>query len=319
MTAFDAVVRRAVADEQPDLLEHAEHCSADPGALAGIGRGVGHQVRVRAAAGGSPVALYTVSQARDEQPEGVVRMGRGGRERLGATDSFAAVVHAVVPRPDLDDADAERLHEFVERLDDDGVSSGLIALAPHGGHIERHTDAQAERVAARLRRYGVSAWRCRGFGPAGGGAYQRFHITSTDLHEASFPGLAAVAGRGFRHAVAFHGCRTEEVLVGGGASFPLKAEVASSIEEALGGAGIPVRIAAPCDVFGGDDPRNLVNRLTLGGCGGVHLEQGLRARAEHGREIADAVARVFLPRLSRRSRGPRWWRRLRRYLRPSGR
>ncbi len=123
-------------------------------------------------------------------------MGRDGRERLGVTEPFAAVVDSVVPRRRLSDADAARLGEFVERLTDDGTHQGLIAIAPHGGDIEAHTDTQAERVAARLAAHGVSAWRCKGFGGIGGGAWRRLHITSTDLPEASFPALASIIDRG---------------------------------------------------------------------------------------------------------------------------
>jgi phage replication-related protein YjqB (UPF0714/DUF867 family) len=312
VATFDAAVHQAVEAEQQDLIDHSEHCSADPRALAGIGRARGHQVRVRPAADPSVFALYTVSLTRDEAPDTVVRMGRGGRERLGTTEPFAAVVDSVVPREGLTDAEAERLGEFVERLSDNGTHRGLIAIAPHGGDIERHTDTQAERVAERLADYGVSAWRCKGFGRAGGSASLLLHVTSTNIHEASFPALGTVIGRGFRYAVAFHGLRDEEILVGGGAAFRLKAEIASSIENALSGSGIRVRIAGPDDVFGGDSPRNIVNRLTAGGRGGIHIEQSLPARVDHADDIANAVADVFAVRLSRpRYPGPWWWRRMR--------
>jgi phage replication-related protein YjqB (UPF0714/DUF867 family) len=302
VATFDAAVRQAVKTEQQDLIDHREHCSADSGALAGIGRAPGHQVRVRPAADPPVFALYTVSQTRDETPDTVVRMGGAGRERLGMTGEFAAVVDSVVPRPGLDDDEAKRRHEFVERLSDDGTHRGLIAIAPHGGDIEPHTDAQAARVAERLAEYGASTWLCKGFGPAGGGALRLFHITSTDIHEGSFPALASVIGRGFRYAVAFHGFRDDGILVGGGAPFRLRSEIACSIVKALAGSNIGVRIAGPDDVFGGDSPRNIVNRLTASGRGGVHIEQSLPARTDHALAIADAVAEVFAARLRR----PQW-------------
>jgi phage replication-related protein YjqB (UPF0714/DUF867 family) len=315
MTTFDARVRRAQTPEQHDLVDHPEHCSADPRALARIGRAPGQQVRVRSSADPSAVALFTVSQARDEDTADVVRMGREGRQRLGTDETFTAVVDSAVPRSDLTDAEAEALGELVERLGDDGAHRGLIAIAPHGGEIERHTDIQAERVALRLARHGVSTWCCKGFGAAVSGAFERFHITSTDLDPAAFPGLATVIDRRFRYAVAFHGFRDEEVLIGGGASFRLKAEIASAVEDALAGTGIRVRIAGPDDVFGGDSPRNIVQRLTADGCGGVHVEQSLRARTGHALDIADAVAGVFAIRLARPERPGRWlWLRRRGWL-----
>jgi phage replication-related protein YjqB (UPF0714/DUF867 family) len=311
VASFDAAVRHAVEAEQQDLLDHPEHCSADAEPLAAIGRALGHQVRIRLAADESTVALYTVTESREEPSPGFVRMGRAGRERLGAAGAFAAVVDSVVPRQNLSDGDAERLGEFVERLRDNGVHRGLIAIAPHGGDIEPHTDVQAERTADRLANSRASTWRCLGFGRDGAGAGRRFHITSTDIHPASFPALGSVMGRGFRYAVAFHGFRDEGVLVGGGAAFWLKAEIASAVEDALSGTGIRVRIAGPDDRFGGDSPRNIVNRLAASRRGGIHIEQSARARAGHALPIADAVAGVFAAHLFDLPRtGPRWWWRL---------
>ena len=312
MATYDAEVRQAVADEQQDLIDHPEHCSADAEALAGIGRALGHQVRVRLAADPPVFGLYTVSQTRDETPDTIVRMGRGGRERLGATDPFAGVVESVVPRQGLTDAEAERLGEFVERLSDDGTHHGLLAIAPHGGDIEPHTDTQAVRVAECLTSYGVSTWLCKGFGLSRRGA-AALHVTSVDIHPASFPALGSVIGRRFRYAVAFHGFRDDGVLVGGGAPFRLKAEIAAAIEDAVAGSGIRVRIAGPDDEFNGDSPQNIVNRLTAGGRGGIHLEQSQAARTGHALDIADAVAHVFAGRLARPTDpGPWWWRLLHR-------
>jgi phage replication-related protein YjqB (UPF0714/DUF867 family) len=311
MATYDAEVRRAVADEQQDLVDNPEHCSADTEALAGIGRALGHQVRVRLAADPPVFGLYTVSEAREETPDTVVRMGRGGRERLGTADPFAGVVDPAVPRQGLSDAEAEQLGEFVERLSDDGRHRDLIALAPHGGDIEPHTDTQAVRVAESLASYGVSTWLCKGFGLSRREA-AALHVTSVDIHPASFPALNAVIGRRFRYAVAFHGSRDDGILVGGGAPFRLKAEIAAAIEDAVAGSGIRVRIAGPDDEFNGDSPRNIVNRLTAGGRGGIHLEQSQAARTGHALDIADAVAHVVAGRLARPPDPGPWWRLLRR-------
>ena len=248
--------------------------------------------------------MFTVVEMRNEAVPGVVRMGPGGRERLGGSGfPVAAEVDSVVVRRGISDDQAARLGEFVERLADDGRQRELVVLAPHGGQIEPHTDEQAERVAARLSESLVTLWCCKGFGHAPGEAWRRFHIDTTDLHEASFPALRVVIGRGFRHAVAFHGQQTDDVLIGGRAQFRLKAELANAIEDVVSGSGIRVRIATPDDVFGGDSPRNLVNRITAGGRGGIHLEQSLLARQRHGAQIADAVARVFVTRSSTADEG----------------
>ena len=290
MAIYAATVGRAQADTQQDLIDHQEHCSADPERLATVGRALGHQVRIRRNA--QQYGLYTVSEVRDETPDNTVRMGEAGRRRLNAANGFAATLDSQVPHPSLSDAEAEALSEFVERLEDNGTHTGLIVIAPHGGDIERHTDQQAERVASRLAARGVSSWRCKGW-KRGGGAFDRWHITSTDIHEASFPRLNSVISRGFTHAVAFHGADAPEILIGGGAPASLKEEIRIAIKGAVAGSGIPVRIASPEDGVGGDSPLNIVNRLTAGGANGIQIEQSLAARANHGQAIADAVAGVY--------------------------
>ncbi len=79
MGTYEASVRQALSPDQQDLIDHQEHCSADPEKLAAVGAALGHQVRVRRS--DDEFALYTVSEVRQETPDTVVRMGRRGRER----------------------------------------------------------------------------------------------------------------------------------------------------------------------------------------------------------------------------------------------
>ena len=171
--------------------------------------------------------------------------GRSSRSSAWATaawrgwapprDSPEPSMHAS-PDESLTDERAEAEGEFVERLFDNGINRGFIVIAPHGGDIERRTDDQAVCVLAGLHDRAVSGWLCRGWS-VGGGAFRHWHITSTDLHEASFPKLARVIGRRFRFAVAFHGFDDDEtlhdVLLGGIAPDPLKLEVKAAIEAAV--------------------------------------------------------------------------------------
>jgi phage replication-related protein YjqB (UPF0714/DUF867 family) len=297
MAAYDASVKKALTASQQDLIDREEHCSADPRRLATVGRALGHQVRITR--NDSQYALYTVSEIRQETRDNIVRMGDAGRKRLGTSNEFAATLDSQVPHPTLNDADAKTNSELVERLDDNGEHTGLVAIAPHGGDIERFTDLQAERVACRLHDKGVSSWRCKGF-KAGGGAFERWHITSTEIHEASFPRLNSVIARGFTYAVAFHGFDDPQtdVLIGGAAPDSLKQEIGTAIAGALAGSGLTVRIASASDQAGGDSPQNIVNRLTADGANGIQLEQSQRARTGHWQDIADAVADVFRRKLA---------------------
>ena len=58
-----------------------------------------------------------------------------------------------------------------------------------------------------------------------------------------------------------------------------------------------MRIAQSCERYGGDDPRNIVNRLAApsatGVRNGIQIEQSLQARCDHWFDIADAVADVY--------------------------
>jgi phage replication-related protein YjqB (UPF0714/DUF867 family) len=300
MTERDATIRRALSS-QDDLKARREHGCVDGRLLASLGAAVGHQIRIRRTE--TEYGLYTVSEQRDEDDADVVRLGLTGRRRLGSDDPFDGAVVLPAADPTLSDAAAECAGDLVERLDDDGEHRGLIVIAPHGGDIEPHTDEQAEQVVSRLAAFGVSSWRCKGWKdrrPDGtGGALECWHTTSTDINPASFPGLASVIDRGFTHAVAFHGFEQAEILIGGTAPPALKEEIMGAIEAATGGSDICVRIATPDDEFGGDDPCNIVNRLTAPIAGGIQIEQSLTARRDHGTAIAGAVAAVYARRLHR--------------------
>ncbi len=280
---------------QAGLVARKEHCSADADRLRAIGGAVGHQVRVYR--DDSDVALFTVSEARDEDPDTIVRMGKMARDRLGTPPgNFPARVRAFAPHPTLTDAEARRRGEFVERSGGDGT--GLLVLAPHGGDIEPPTDAQAERLAVALAGKGkaVTTWRCKGWSREGGRpASARWHITSTEISEASFPRLARIAGRRYDYAVSFHGMARDAILIGGGGPRALKEELQAEIGRALDGSGIPVLIGRPGDANGGIDPRNIVNRYCRGT--GIQVEQSPRARRDHWEAIADAVARVYAAKL----------------------
>jgi phage replication-related protein YjqB (UPF0714/DUF867 family) len=102
-----------------------------------------------------------------------------------------------------------------------------------------------------------------------------------------------VISRGFAHAVAFHGLLDEQILIGGKAPLALRREICDAIVRATAGSGIPVRVAGRGDASNGNARHNIVNRLTAGGRNGVQIEQGPRARCDHWRAIADAVADVY--------------------------
>jgi phage replication-related protein YjqB (UPF0714/DUF867 family) len=284
-----------------------EHCSAHRNQITTIGRHKGQQVRVERYTPDRltlvDVALYTVIDVHDEE-QALVFLGYRNpeskkhdlRDRLGlfGIEPFTGKIKSEVPDPSLTDDEAEKQSEFVERLIDDGHHRGLIAIAPHGGAIERHTDEQAQRVRERLASKGVSVWLCKGF-KEDGGAFDRWHITSTDISEESFPKLKTVIGRQFKYAVAFHGWSEDSICIGGKAPPDLKNQIKTVIN-AIPNLDIDVKTDEEgCPgAFNGNDPKNIVNRL---GTNGVQIEQSLDARTGFGRAIADAVADVIGPKI----------------------
>jgi phage replication-related protein YjqB (UPF0714/DUF867 family) len=269
------------------IISKPEHLSIDNELTSYLA--LGDQCRVVRDDGS--VALYTVGEVRVEPGTNRVRMSLEARARLGTTQQFSATMQTTVVA-NLTDAQAEAQSEFVERLVDDGVSTSLVAIAPHGGWIEPHTDEQAALLQALLANKGASSWICKGY-KQGGGAFDRWHITSSDISPRSFPGLDQIAGRGFAYAVSFHGISHDVVLIGGSAPYPIKQLVRAAIADALVDSGIEVSIASIADFYNGDSPKNVVNWLTAGGSGGVQIEQSMRARDSHGHAIAAAVASVF--------------------------
>ena len=120
--------------------------------LESVGRAVGHQVRIKRDHDPRFVALYTVSEANpqgdlsDPSRANVVRTGQAGRERLGTPDEMKAVVQATV----VDTAPLPDGVRFFEVAIDDRMQAYFIAIAPHGGAIEPHTDDEAEQLRREL-------------------------------------------------------------------------------------------------------------------------------------------------------------------------
>ena len=270
--------------------ERREHCSADPRRLAAIGRDVGRQVRITRA---GRRALYTGERAAPRGPR--QRRPHGPRRPPAARHERRVRRRRRLPGAAPDDLRGARgaEGEFIERLRDDGRQARLIVIAPHGGGDRAVTDRQAERVRSRLGVRRASAWRCKGFDD-GGPAFDQLahHVHRHQRGELPPPPLRD--SRGFAHAVAFHGFDEDEVLVGGTAAPALKEEVRCALERATASR-IRVRIAGPDEEFGGDDPCNVVNRLSAAGEGGIQIEQSLRARSRHWDAIADGWPRSTAP------------------------
>jgi phage replication-related protein YjqB (UPF0714/DUF867 family) len=298
---YEAQILKLRLPAQNALKNEAERCSADPLTLESIGRSLGQQVRIKRRDDPSFFALYTVKIANPDadrsDPGGanIVRTSKPGRDRLGTSAEMEAIVQARVvdAAPQPGEPDGVR---FFEEADDDGEQTYFLAIAPHGGMIEEHTDEQAAETARHLITAGFQAswWLCKGYGNEAKGALERWHITSTDLHQACFPLLESLMSRRFCYGIAFHGFqhRNDEadVYIGGGAPQPLKVV----IKKALDDLDLPIKVKISTDddspKFQGFSPDNLINRLATHG---IHIEQSTHARKKFYGEIARAISKLF--------------------------
>lgn len=300
MTNTRHAVRAMLPAPGQTRLNDAFLCSATPARLASMSVAAHDQVRLEGA-GKDSYALYTIIETSvPEASDDIIRMSSGGMARIGITAGATCVLDSTITRSALCDRTAEALSEFVERLDEtNAMHQGLVVCAPHGGMVEAFTARQAERVFAGLQQAGkdVTCWRCKGW-RQGGGAYDRWHISSTRISPRSFPLLGQLQNRGFRYAVAFHGYNGggTAIQIGGSAPDSLKHEVADALR-ALQGLEHRVEITKPGSDYAGQSPANFVNWLTAGGAGGVQIEQPLDVREKHHQQIAVAVATVFAARL----------------------
>jgi len=275
---------------QTDIQNNPEHLSMDENIASQLGLTVGMQVRIYR--NDSNYALYTLSEVRSElMYPGAVRISLAGRQRMGTSmQVFTATANTQVVHPSYTEQQAQSNSEFIEELSD-GSEDSLIVLAPHGGGIESWTDEQAERVVSQLGS-SVTLWTCKGWKQPSGSS-TRWHISSTDISDLSFPRLETVSTREYQYAISFHGMISEEILIGGRAPDVIKNDLKAALDAALSGTGIVVRIATYGEPNSGTSTDNIVNWITADGDSGIQIEQGKNIREQHWMLIADTVASVI--------------------------
>lgn len=274
------------------LRHRDERCNLSDNVLGERDVAIGEQVRVRCADDDATYESGLFTVVGDSRKRDTVEMSKDGLDRLGFEKRSGGSVRTYAPHPDYATREeASENDEFVEILRDDGEQSALVACAPHGGWIEYPTDRQSARVADAL---GVTEWTCAGYN-SGGGAFDRWHITSTAISPRSFPELGTIADRGFDHAVSFHGFTQSGVAVGGGAPESVRRDLRDAIDAATDGR-YDVYLADEDGPYAGQSSNNFVNWLTADG-NGIQVEQSWDARVDDWRTIADAVSEFYADRL----------------------
>lgn len=272
-----------------------ENCTMDPELASDNDVEVGQQIRVKVKNASSKYGCATVhSFYQDGSDDNDIRMRLSGRQRFDQSDSFDAYLEGCdqVVLHGKDNTWLNANDEFGELLDEtDTTHTDLAICAPHGGMIENYTDEMAKWCYDEMvsRSKSASCWRCIGHQDAIG-AFDAWHITSTDISRLSFPYLNQIGDRDFSHAVSFHGYGEADIAVGGAASSALKTEIKEAIEDVVGESyEVTVVSTGP---YAGVSEDNFVNWLT-DGSGGVQIELPYGARQTYGQDIAEAVAAVF--------------------------
>ncbi len=192
---------------------------------------------------------------------------------------------------------------------EDSVSGNgwfVVVLAPHGDDIETGTDEQAELATKHA---GLAAFAPRLYIARGSGSKQfdRWHITSDDLSELSFPVLAQTLNTPTTYAVAFHGFSDDtglsHVLVGGRVAKKVREQVADEIKAANimvtrpGSTSQAEPLTATFENLpahlDGNARQNIVNRAAR--AGGLQIESQTFVRKDLAARdvIANAVATVL--------------------------
>lgn len=274
-------------DSDSDLRGEEEHCAVSEDILDTLNRNEGEQLRVGCDnCADYHSGLYTISKRIDIS--NTVEMSRDAMDRMGFSDGDEGWAKRIGPHPDIDSIEeADNNDEYCEILEDDGEEDRLVATAVHGGWMEYPTHKQSEYVADEL---DVTEWTCPGFS-SGGGAFDRWHITSTDVHPDSFPELGKIADRGFEHCVSFHGFSEDGIAVGGDADKADREEMRDTINAYVGD-DYDVYLADPDGPYAANSPENFCNWLTKDD-NGIQLEVEWDARQDDWDTISEAAVDFY--------------------------
>ena len=269
---------------------------------------------------GSEAAIFLWDETIQAEPGKT----RDGKQRLELTSNdfpTSATMYAEVTTHSCADAKAQEAMSnnnqdkaelgFGECLDGAwpdimNLPENYVFLAPHGGEIEPGTDEQA--IAARdVLSPSAYAWYALGWRKAKG-AYDHWHITSTDISRYSFPELDKIGPKanglfnGFTWAVAFHGMSAKPepytIYIGGTPQTECaRTHVRDALATLIAGEGVEnVEVAITEDVdtqLKGASARNIVNWMSLHGQRGIQLEQTKDVRDDYGTAVATTVASML--------------------------
>ncbi len=279
-----------------NLIGKQERIYMDKKLGEAVGVSIGQQVRIYSKDSTDKYGNFTIYGWYDDESGGsTIWMDSTGLSKFDQTESFDGCFKKEAVLYDMSASNLESNDEFGCFLNETNTShSNIVVGSPHGGNIERYTDEQAVWFYDRIADYhqkDVSAWYCMGWHSVVG-AFDAWHITSTDISRKSYLKLDQIGDRAFKYSVSFHGFEGSEFFVGGAAPTALKEEVKAAIESVVNGNYV-VTVEEIGGTYAGTSVDNFVNWLTSDQSNGVQIEQPYTARGTYGKAIAEAVADLF--------------------------
>jgi phage replication-related protein YjqB (UPF0714/DUF867 family) len=272
---------------QTQLLSDGDYCSLRDDIADTLGRHPGQQIRLDPVSSAGVPAAFTVGSLHTDDAD--IRIGKAGRQRLRVGPSSVVTARPTVSRTELNRMQACAQGDVCETVWDTGQDH-LLVCAPHGGDIESNTVRVTRRIQQELGSARATAWFVHAFGNES--AFERWHITTTEMSPVSYPGLAQVANRSFQYAVSIHTWRGDDILIGGLAEKELRERLADSIRSAIDG----VRdIVTDHDEgkYMATTEQNVVNRLTDDNASGIQIELPELIALQYRGRVAQAVADCF--------------------------
>lgn len=257
---------------------------------------VGQQIRVQVPSGAPGVKYTSAAYTVDSLPahldrENTVQLSSPSLDRITTNNPQLCSIYPSATNPNYNTlSEADTNNEYVESTQLGDTRPQVIITAPHGGYIEENTAEQAQRTASFL---DSDLWWSAGFN-SGGGAFERWHITSTLIHLDSFPALNKIHKRPHELAVSYHGQQDPGIAIGGLVESELKFQLKDNIDLALEQADVstPVTVHGT-DAYHGSSKDNYVNWLTETGYRGLQIEQSRELRENQWTLIADAVSKTI--------------------------
>ena len=239
----------------------------------------------------NPYATYYRIWKTHEDPADSLLIHEDGLDRFGVESGDFVELSTTIPRESLDEA--RENGGLAESLRDDGEQDRVLVTAPHGGGVERGTDAMATHTYRLLVDADVPAslWMLHGFNPPEESevtSHKRWHIGKPVDGASGYPGLKELLDRRFDHVVAFHRSGYSEIEVGGQVDAAVRERVADQLRERTG-----KEVWTDLDRLRLPGTHERVSTNYLSKDGGLHIECTPGTCNDYQREAAEAVVAVL--------------------------